>query len=345
MPLMDLGDASIHYEVRGSCPLTFVFCHGLGSNGQGFERDDMDWYAQHFRTISWDNRGLGRSGASAKYSLPAYAGDLARLLKKLDVTQAVVMGVSWGGVVVQRFALDYPEMCAAIVLDSSSSESNPKASDNWYMRGEVARPHAAGQHDLLGLDRLAALELDAGGASGLDAQRGDARLLHDRGTAQLGSLGERPRQPGWLDLAVIGYVEATDEVVAPLEREEVNRLLRPDQLDAYAEVLGHRAGAAVLRHALCCAGDVERAALAPADGFARLGLKRRIEVRRAVAETGERAARAQAPDHASRVPRGATSNRRLLKHDDVTLATLGQVVGDAGADHASADDDDACASG
>ena len=139
MPLMDLGDASIHYEERGSGPLTFVYCHGLGSSGQGFERDDMDWYSQHFRTISWDNRGLGRSGASAKYSLPAYANDLARLLKKLDVTQAVVMGVSWGGVVVQRFALDYPEMCAAIVLDSSSSESNPKASDNWYMRGEVAR--------------------------------------------------------------------------------------------------------------------------------------------------------------------------------------------------------------
>lgn len=139
MPKMELGDASIHYEVRGAGPLTFVYCHGLGSNGQGFERDDMDWYAQHFRTISWDNRGLGRSGASAKYSLPLYASDLARLLQELGIAQAVIMGVSWGGVVVQRFALDYPEMCAAIVLDSSSSESNPRASDNWYMRGEVAR--------------------------------------------------------------------------------------------------------------------------------------------------------------------------------------------------------------
>ncbi len=139
MPLTHLGDATIHYEERGTGPLTFVFCHGLGGSGEGFERDDMDWYAQHFRTISWDNRGLGRSGASAKYSLPLYAGDLARLLKELGVAKAVVMGVSWGGVVVQRFALDYPEMCAAIVLDSSSSESNPRASDNWYMRGEVAR--------------------------------------------------------------------------------------------------------------------------------------------------------------------------------------------------------------
>ena len=139
MPLIELADATIHYEERGSGPLTFVFCHGLGGSGEGFERDDMDWYAKHFRTIAWDNRGLGRSGPSAKYSLPLYAGDLAGLLKGLGVEKAVVMGVSWGGVVVQRFALDYPEMCAAIVLDSSSSESNVRASENWYMRGEAAR--------------------------------------------------------------------------------------------------------------------------------------------------------------------------------------------------------------
>ena len=33
MPLMNLGDATIHYEERGSGPLTFVFCHGRGGSG------------------------------------------------------------------------------------------------------------------------------------------------------------------------------------------------------------------------------------------------------------------------------------------------------------------------
>ena len=70
MPMADLGDVSIHYEVRGEGPLTYVFCHGLGGSGEPFEREDMDWYAQHFRTISWDNRGLGRSG-QAETSTPA----------------------------------------------------------------------------------------------------------------------------------------------------------------------------------------------------------------------------------------------------------------------------------
>ena len=139
MPMADLADVQIHYEMRGDGPLTYVFCHGLGGSGEGFEREDMDWYAQHFRTISWDNRGLGRSGQAPKYNLRLYAADLAGLLDSLGVEQAVIFGVSWGGVTALRFALDFPEKVAALVLDSTSSESNVRASENWYMRGELAR--------------------------------------------------------------------------------------------------------------------------------------------------------------------------------------------------------------
>lgn len=139
MPEATLSEATIHYEEAGDGPLAYVFCHGLGGNSEGFERDDMGWYAEHFRTVAWDQRGLGRSGPAQKYSLPRYAQDLDELLDYLDIEQAVVFGVSWGGVLVQRFALDYPERCAAIIVDSSSSEVNVRASENWYMRGEVAR--------------------------------------------------------------------------------------------------------------------------------------------------------------------------------------------------------------
>lgn len=143
MPMADLGDVSIHYTIRGEGPLAYVFCHGLGGSGEGFERDDMDWYAQRFRTIAWDNRGLGRSSAAEKYALHLYAGDLARLLDHLGVERAVVHGVSWGGVTAIKFALDHPQKVAALVLDSTSSESNVRASENWYMRGELARLGAA----------------------------------------------------------------------------------------------------------------------------------------------------------------------------------------------------------
>jgi len=139
MPEVDLGDVTIHYEEAGrEKPLSLVFCHGLGGSGASF-LSDLEFWAQYFRVVAWDNRGLGESSAAAKYNLPLYASDLARLMRHLGIARAIVYGVSWGGVLVQQFALDYPEMCAAIVLDSTSSETNVAASENWYRRGEVAR--------------------------------------------------------------------------------------------------------------------------------------------------------------------------------------------------------------
>jgi pimeloyl-ACP methyl ester carboxylesterase len=145
MPDMELEEVTIHYEEAGSGPLAYVHCHGLGGSGQGFVEDFAFWQ-QHFpRVITWDNRGLGQSSQASKYNLPLYAADLAGLLDRLGVEKAVVHGVSWGGVVVQQFALDHLEKCAAIILDSTSSEVNVAGSENWYNRGEVARLGAEAQ--------------------------------------------------------------------------------------------------------------------------------------------------------------------------------------------------------
>lgn len=139
MPNLRLEDVSIHYEEVGEGPLAYVFCHGLGGSGQSFI-EEFPFWIQHFpRVVTWDNRGLGQSSQAAKYNLPLYAMDLARLMDSLKITRAVVHGVSWGGVVTQQFALDYPDKCAALILDSTSSEVNVSSSHNWYRQGETAR--------------------------------------------------------------------------------------------------------------------------------------------------------------------------------------------------------------
>jgi 3-oxoadipate enol-lactonase len=139
MAEIDLGDVTIHYETVGDERRNaLIFCHGLGGSGARFV-EDFDFWGQHFRTVAWDNRGLGESSAADRYSLPLYASDLARLMDHLEIDRALIHGVSWGGVLLQQFALDHPEKCAAIILDSTSSEVNVAASENWYQRGEVAR--------------------------------------------------------------------------------------------------------------------------------------------------------------------------------------------------------------
>ncbi len=148
MANMDLGDVTIHYEEVGKGPLAFVFC----------ESDHMTWGPNHSperpyphgeqqimalmnlwkvdfgRAVYWEYRGKGDSSAAAKYSLPLAASDLARLLDKLEIKKAVVYGLEWGGFMVQQFGLDYPEKCAALVIDSTSCEVNAAASERWYQQ-------------------------------------------------------------------------------------------------------------------------------------------------------------------------------------------------------------------
>ncbi|HZU77782.1 MAG TPA: alpha/beta hydrolase [Dehalococcoidia bacterium] len=167
MPHVKLDDVEIYYEVHGDRPATYVFCHGLGGSGSSFN-SELDFWTQHFRVITWDNRGLGRSSPAAKYSAPLYAQDLNGLLAHLGIEQALIHGVSWGGVLVQQFALDYPERCAALVIDSSSSEVNVEASEGWYARGEGARlAHKTGEPSSVRPEHLDSYVAQARAVAGL----------------------------------------------------------------------------------------------------------------------------------------------------------------------------------
>jgi pimeloyl-ACP methyl ester carboxylesterase len=139
MPKVDLDDVSIHYEETGNGALAFVHCHGIGQSGKLFVEEFNFWGEYFNHVVTWDNRGLGESSSATKYSVPLYAYDLARLLNYLNIKKVILHGVSWGGIVVQQFALDYQDMCAAIIIDSSSSEVNVSASENWYKQSEESR--------------------------------------------------------------------------------------------------------------------------------------------------------------------------------------------------------------
>ena len=166
MPFMDLGDVTIHYQEAGEGPFAYIFCHGLGGGGMGFTAEFGFWQQQFGRVLTWDNRGVGQSSTAQRYSLPLFASDLARLMDRLGIEQAVVHGVSWGGVLVQQFALDYPDKCAALIIDSSSSEVNVAASENWYQIGENTRLGAPGGREV-SPEQIESLVARARGIAGL----------------------------------------------------------------------------------------------------------------------------------------------------------------------------------
>ena len=140
---VDAGGIDLNYDIAGSgTPL--VLTHGLG--------DDLHFWdgvvpalAEHHRVLRWDVRGFGLSDKPAgPYSPALLARDLAGLLDALAVEQAHVGGLSMGGVIAQRFALDYPRRVRSLILVSTSSEVGPRGTANWQRLADTIEQHGFG---------------------------------------------------------------------------------------------------------------------------------------------------------------------------------------------------------
>lgn len=114
MPYAQLADANLHYQERGEGPPVV----GI----MGFALDQRFWAAQipaitkSHRFITFDNRGVGRSTGPIPTTTDEMAGDVRALLDHLEIDEAVIFGVSMGGTIAQRFALDNPERVRALIL-------------------------------------------------------------------------------------------------------------------------------------------------------------------------------------------------------------------------------------
>ena len=127
----ELTDITLHYDLRGNGADLVVLTHGLGSDLE-YWTPHLEQLAAHHRVLRWDLRG---AGASAKppgpYDPALFARDLAALLDQLGEPAAHLVGHSGGGVVSQRFALDFPARTRSLVLVSTSSVVGERAARAW----------------------------------------------------------------------------------------------------------------------------------------------------------------------------------------------------------------------
>ncbi len=73
--------------------------------------------ATRYRTVAYDARGHGRSGRAADYALRPFADDLARVLRDVVRTPAVLIGHSLGALASLAAAADAPALVAGLVLE------------------------------------------------------------------------------------------------------------------------------------------------------------------------------------------------------------------------------------
>jgi 3-oxoadipate enol-lactonase len=115
MPYVPTRDIITYYEDQGAGePLVLIM--GLSGDLQAWALT-APALSKHFRIITYDNRGAGRTSAPDKpYAIAGMADDLAALLDELQIPKAHILGFSMGGYIAQEFVLKYPNRVDRLIL-------------------------------------------------------------------------------------------------------------------------------------------------------------------------------------------------------------------------------------
>jgi YbgC/YbaW family acyl-CoA thioester hydrolase len=142
-----IRDVATAVDVQGDGP-AILFVHG-------FPLDRTMWRHLVAPLTGWqriapDLRGMGLSDVpeSDSYSMAEYADDLAALLEKLEVEEAVICGLSMGGYVALELMRRHRAMVRALVLTNTRAEADTP-------EGRASRDEMIGMVEAKGSEALA----------------------------------------------------------------------------------------------------------------------------------------------------------------------------------------------
>ena len=121
IPAKTTKDGRFGYEAAGDPAATpLVFLHGIGGAARGW-RHQIDAFGDRYHAVAWDMPGYGGSAQLPEVTIPKLAEALKDFLAQLGAVKPVLVGHSIGGMIVQRFLVDYPDLAGAAVLAQTTS--------------------------------------------------------------------------------------------------------------------------------------------------------------------------------------------------------------------------------
>ncbi len=124
MPVEHVNRVELYWEQRGSGP-RLLFCNGSGLTLQDV-RPLLDPLTASFDLLAWDHRGFGRSApVTRRYTMADVAADAAGLLQIAGWESCRVIGVSFGGMVAQEFAVTNPGLVERLAVPVPGPDRPP----------------------------------------------------------------------------------------------------------------------------------------------------------------------------------------------------------------------------
>jgi 3-oxoadipate enol-lactonase len=134
----------LHYRIDGAGP-PIVLLHPVGLDLTCFDALVTE-LGSRYRILRMDLPGHGRSG-STHHGLPGlrdYVDDVHDLLSGIASAPAAVIGFSFGGMLAQLLALEYPEDVHVLVISACPSTLSDEGRQIMAERGAVAEREGMG---------------------------------------------------------------------------------------------------------------------------------------------------------------------------------------------------------
>ena len=133
------GSRTLRWVEAGAGGPAVVFDAGLAEPGSLAWAAVLPEVAEHTRLIAYDRAGVGASDPVSPLTVEGEVADLTALLSQAGQGRCILVGHSWGGLLVQLVAFSHPELVAGLVLIDPAHEETAAAMP-WPMRAVLSAP-------------------------------------------------------------------------------------------------------------------------------------------------------------------------------------------------------------
>ena len=116
---IEVEDVKIHIEVYGAGE-PIIFLHGNGGSTRSFDKQ-IPFFASIYQVICIDTRGHGKSDLGKEHlDFSILASDVIKVMDKLEIESANIVGFSDGGNTAITLALNYPGRVKSITTSGAN---------------------------------------------------------------------------------------------------------------------------------------------------------------------------------------------------------------------------------